>query len=240
MDSCLELYGMDWNRGLTLLLHTPGGIGNAVETIVDYLWQKFPDMEVIVPAFAMSAGTMISLASNKIVMGRQSQLGPIDPQLHIGGRFVSAQSVVEQFEKAKEEILGNSAMAAVWFPILQSIGSAGLQEARNALAYSETMVAHWLKAHMFANRDDPRGSSQKQPEFFRDASVHLSHGRRINRAEAREHNVVIEDLEDDQELQDFVLTAYHLATLIFEKTPATKIIISNKRRRWIKNLTPTS
>ena len=33
--------GMDWEKGLTLVLHTPGGSINAAETIVSYLHQKF-------------------------------------------------------------------------------------------------------------------------------------------------------------------------------------------------------
>lgn len=51
----------------------------------------------------MSAGTMISLSANKIIMGRQSQLGPIDPQMPLSGRFVSAQSIIDQFEEAKKK-----------------------------------------------------------------------------------------------------------------------------------------
>lgn len=55
------MFGMDWNKGLTLVLHTPGGVTNAAETLVAYLRSKFNYIEVIVPTFAMSAGTMISL-----------------------------------------------------------------------------------------------------------------------------------------------------------------------------------
>ncbi len=73
------MFGMDCSKGLTLILHTPGGITNAAESVVAYLYSKFEEIEVIIPAFAMSAGTMISLAADKIIMGRQSQLGPIDP-----------------------------------------------------------------------------------------------------------------------------------------------------------------
>jgi len=76
-------------------------------------YSQFSYIEVIVPTYAMSAGTMISLASNKIIMGRQSQLGPIDPQMPIGGRYVSAQSIVDQFEKAKEEISADPKVANV-------------------------------------------------------------------------------------------------------------------------------
>ena len=59
------MYGMDWDKGLTLILHTPGGLVNAVDTVVSYLHSKFDYIESIVPTFAMSAGTMIALATNK-------------------------------------------------------------------------------------------------------------------------------------------------------------------------------
>jgi ClpP class serine protease len=68
--SCM--YGMQWDQDLTLLMHTPGGVTNSTETIVSYLRSKFKSIEVIVPTFAMSAGTMISLAADKIILGRQS------------------------------------------------------------------------------------------------------------------------------------------------------------------------
>ena len=63
------MHGMTWSKNLTLLLHTPGGVTNAAETLVAYLRSKFTDIEVIIPTYAMSAGTMISLAANRIVMG---------------------------------------------------------------------------------------------------------------------------------------------------------------------------
>ena len=100
------IYGMDCQRGLSLILHTPGGRPDAAESIVAYLRSKFPTIEVIVPALAMSAGTMIGLGTDRLVMGRQSQLGPIDPQMGFGGgRSVSARAVVEQFERARDEVL---------------------------------------------------------------------------------------------------------------------------------------
>ena len=52
------MFGMDWNKGLTLVLHTPGGVTNAAETLVAYLRSKFDYIEVIVPTFAMSAVSM--------------------------------------------------------------------------------------------------------------------------------------------------------------------------------------
>jgi hypothetical protein len=232
------MYGMDWNKGLTLILHTPGGVTNAAETLVAYLWSKFQYLEVIIPTYAMSAGTMISLACDRIVMGRQSQLGPIDPQLPIGGLYVSARAIVEQFERAKSEILSDLTLAHVWAPILQSVGPALLQEAQNALEYGETMVAKWLAGRMFRGSTDAVQLAKATAAHFNDASKHKSHGRRIDREEARRNNVAIDDLEDSQELQEAVLTAYHIATILFEKGPATKFLVSDANRTWFKNIAP--
>jgi hypothetical protein len=233
--SCM--YGMQWDRGLTLLLHTPGGVTNAAETIVEYLHSKFTNIEVIVPTFAMSAGTMISLASDKIVMGRPSQLGPIDPQMPIGGKYVSARGIVDQFEMAKKDISGNVVLAHAWAPILQSLGPSLLVEAQNALDYGERMVSEWLCKRMLAGltEGERQSKSQELAKFFNDAANHKSHGRRIGREEARSHGVVVEDLEDDQDLQEEVLTAYHVATICFEQTPLAKMLWSNHGQQWMKN-----
>ena len=229
------MYGMTWTKNLTLVLHTPGGVTNAAETIVAYLRSKFADIEVIVPTYAMSAGTMISLAANRIVMGRQSQLGPIDPQFVAGQRAQSARAVVDQFEEAKKEIFKNAAAAGVWFPILQTIGPALLQESRNALEYGERMVAEWLENYMFAGKQNAKDLAGKAAAHFNDAASHKSHGRRIDRDEARLQELDVEDLETSQELQEAVLTLYHLATITFEKGPASKVFHSDLDAMFVKN-----
>jgi hypothetical protein len=229
------LYGLDCTSGLTLLLHTPGGVPNAAETIVAYLRSKFPYVEVIVPTYAMSAGTMISLSANRIIMGRQSQLGPIDPQFIFRERALSARAIVDQFEQAKKEVVGNLALAHVWAPVLQTIGPALLQEALNALDYGQKMVARWLEQYMFAGRADAHRLAAVVAAYFNDAGIHKSHGRRIDREEARKQELNIADLEDDQKLQERVLTAYHIATIGFQQGPATKVIACDSDRLYVKN-----
>lgn len=44
------------------------------------------------------------------------------------------------------------------------------------------------------------------------------------------HGVIIENLEDDHRLQDDVLTAYHIVTLLFEKTAFTKMLWADTGR----------
>lgn len=74
------VYQLDRDRGLDLVLHTPGGDPAATESLVNYLHSMFPDnIRAIVPQLAMSAGTMVACACKEIVMGKHSSLGPIDP-----------------------------------------------------------------------------------------------------------------------------------------------------------------
>lgn len=229
------MYGMDWSKGLTLILHTPGGVTNSTETIVSYLRSKFSDIEVIVPTYAMSAGTMISLSADRIIMGRQSQLGPIDPQLPANGKFVSSLAIMDQFSRAKKEIKSDLELAHLWAPILPSLGPALLQEAQHAIQYSEKIVEEWLHRYMFSSLADSKIRAASTAKYFSQGSDKKSHGRRIDREEAREQGLIIEDLEASQPLQDAVLSAYHLMTILFEKSPALKMLENDNGKRWVKN-----
>jgi ClpP class serine protease len=92
---------LDKKKGLDLILHTPGGDLAATESIVDYLHSIFgKDIRAVIPQISMSGGTMIAFSCKEIMMGKQSNLGPIDPQ--IGG--VPCQGVLDEFEQAKNDI----------------------------------------------------------------------------------------------------------------------------------------
>lgn len=69
---------------LDLMLHTLGGDVDAAEKIAGLLLKTVGsdgELRVIVPDCAKSAGTLISLAAQSIVMSDTSELGPIDPQI---------------------------------------------------------------------------------------------------------------------------------------------------------------
>lgn len=94
---------------LDLIIHSSGGSSEAAEQIVSYLRQKYSHIRVIVPLYAMSAATMIACAADEIVMGRQSALGPIDPQFLTGTGPMPAHAIVKEFELAVEQIKKDSA-----------------------------------------------------------------------------------------------------------------------------------
>lgn len=109
------IHGMDRRKGLDLVLHTPGGGIAATESLTTYLKKMFGnDIRALVPQIAMSAGTMLALSCNSIVMGKQSSLGPIDPQI----QGIPADVVVTEFARAYDEIKQDITKAHVWGPIL--------------------------------------------------------------------------------------------------------------------------
>lgn len=234
------IHGMDYDKGLTLLLHTPGGVTTAAESFVAYMRSKFPEVEVIVPTFAFSAGTMIATGCDRIWMGRQSQLGPIDPQMPMPstGRFVSAQAIVAQFDKATSDIKADPDTALAYAPILQTMGPALVQEARVSLRYSQDTVASWMAKYMFKAEADPAAKAKAAARFLNDRDTHLDHSRRIDRDQARAQDLVVFDLEDNQALQEAVLTAYHLMTILFERTTFSKVMYTHLGQSWLKNWAP--
>lgn len=60
---------------------------------------------------------MISLASDVITLGRQSQLGPIDPRLLVGNQWHSARAIREAFIQARTDIEKNTNLAHLWAPM---------------------------------------------------------------------------------------------------------------------------
>ena len=66
---------------ISLILYTVGGSTSAAWNLVNLLRMFCDDFEVIAPGKCMSAGTLISLGANRIVMTKQATLGPIDPSL---------------------------------------------------------------------------------------------------------------------------------------------------------------
>lgn len=170
-----RVHGHDFKRNFLLILHTPGGMAEAAQTIVDYLRSKFSAIEVLVPAYAMSAGTMIALGCDRIFMGRQSQLGATDPQLIVGQRSFSAHSIIEQFEEAKREISANPFLAQAWVPVLRSFGPALLQEARKSISYGQSLVQDWLSKYIFSRRPEPDADAKRFANYF-GGSQHGRHG----------------------------------------------------------------
>ena len=235
-----DIHGlMEVNRevdgpALDIILHSPGGQAEATDSIVRYLRSRFEDIRVFVPLAAMSAATMWALAADRIVMGKHSQLGPIDPQLLTPQGAFPARAILDQFEKARRAVAENPASVGAYLPMLQQYGPALLQICENAEALAERLVADWLRAYMFRGHENAEEMAQRTAHWFNDHQVHRSHGLGIGRDAAREHDVVVDDLEDDAELQDLVLTIFHITSISLGQGGLVKIIENHLGRRFLQ------
>jgi ClpP class serine protease len=80
---------------LDLIVHTPGGLVLAAEQIARALHRHRGEVSVMVPHYAMSGGTVIALAADRILTAPSAVLGPVDPQI---GQYPAA-SILAAVEK---------------------------------------------------------------------------------------------------------------------------------------------
>ncbi len=226
MNSFMSVFhGLDKNKGLDLILHTPGGEVPATEAIVSYFHSMFgTNIRCFVPQLAMSAGTMIACGCKEIVMGKQSSLGPFDPQL----RGVPAYGLLAEFNQAALEIKNNPEKIPLWQVIVSKYHPTFITECQNAIFMSSEIVEKWLENVMFVNEHDAEKKARKIVDKLNNHKDTKNHARHINYKTALSYGLKIKQLEDDNELQDIVLTLHHAYIELFNQTKINKIIENQK------------
>lgn len=213
---------MDRSKGLDLILHTPGGDPHATESIVKYLRAMFKnDIRVIVPHMAMSAGTMIACSAKEIVMGHQSSLGPIDPQFPGG---IPAYNVKSEFEEAKEDLQNNPNTAQYWAIKLQQYPAAFMKSAIDAIELSNILIEEWLSTNMF--NPSEKEKVDRIVNFLNEHENSKTHSRHFDIETCKRIGLKILQLEDDNTLQDYVLSVHHSAIIALQSSAIEKMIRS--------------
>jgi ATP-dependent protease ClpP protease subunit len=224
------IHKLDRKKGLDLILHTPGGDLAATESIVDYLYSMFgTNIRAIVPQICMSAGTMIALSCNEIMMGKQSNLGPIDPQ--IGG--VPCQGVLDEFEQAKSDIKGNPNSAPLWQVIIAKYHPTFLGTCQKSIEWSEKLAEVWLARNMCI---DNAAMAKKILKEFSDHKTNKSHARHISKDKCKEIGLCIVDMEADNELQDLILTVHHSFMHTFTQATAVKVVENHNGIAYVEHV----
>ena len=216
--------GLDKTKGLDLVLHTPGGVTTATEAIVKYLRKCFNnDIRVIVPHMAMSAGTMIACSAKEIIMGKESSLGPIDPQY----RNVPAEGVIEEFNRAVREIQVNPQKALIWKEIISQYRPTFLGECQYAIDLSRNLVTEWLTTCMFKNSKHRDAKVNKIVNGLATHSFSKLHDKHYDFADCKKIGLKVVALEKDSTLQDLVLSIHHSYVLSAYVLPGTLKYIEN-------------
>ena len=172
----------------------------------------------------MSAATMIACAADEIIMGKQSAIGPIDPQIFFGNHSAPAQSLLDDFEKAKEEVSSNPNLAPLWVSKMRDYPPGIFNICENTINVAKEKVTTWISQYMFKKRKGSREDAEKIAEWLGDANFHRTHGHPISYDEALRRGLKVSRLEDDNKLQDLVMSIFHATSMTFVSTPCVKII----------------
>ncbi|HET8964250.1 MAG TPA: hypothetical protein VFM99_10145 [Chitinophagales bacterium] len=226
----LNIHGMDRSKGLDLILHTPGGDLAATESLVEYLHCMFGnDIRAIIPQISMSAGTMIALSCKEIMMGKQSNLGPIDPQMG----NIACQGVIAEFDKAKEDIKANPQSALLWTSIIGKYHPTFLGSCQQAIDWSQKLAEEWLGRNMCASDISKVAKILKE---FSDHQEQKSHSRHISLRKCKDVGLNIIDMEADNMLQDLILSAHHAYAHSFSNSTAVKVVENHLGIAYIENI----
>lgn len=212
---------LDKTKGLDLILHTPGGAVSATESIIDYLHAVFgEDIRAVIPQMAMSGGTMIACSCKEILMGKHSSLGPADPQIY----GIPAKTAIEEFELAKKEIEENPKSTPFWTILLDKYPANFLFECKNSMEWTKDILEKSLKYSMFKNKEDKTIDKIVYELILGDATK--SHSRNLSPEKCMEIGLKIKYIEEDEELQDLILSVHHACISYFNSVNVGKIYMN--------------
>lgn len=191
-------------KRIILYLYTRGGDTAAAWNIVNLLRMYCDELVVVVPHKAHSAGTMICLGANKIIMTKQATLGPIDPSLNTPlnpknplrqnlTMPVSVEAVKGYVNFAKDElgIKDGKSLSNIMEKLSEYIHPLVLGQVFRSRAQIQMLAKKLL-----VNQVENRKSVKAIIEFL--CSESGSHDYTINRREAKEMSLKVEKPTDEQ------------------------------------------
>lgn len=190
-DMLRDVGGNDY---IFLMLDSPGGDAETALRVIRLYRQTNESYKTIVPDRAKSAATQICLGSNQIFMGRNSELGPIDPLIRFRNQRVRAKTILnavgnlstweQEWDMSPTAI---RAIAANFDPHL-------IQQAEDSIEYIEERASEIAQGMIDDGVSDP---DQEARNIVNDLMEARTHGRSINIEEAEDIGLNIYDLRPD-------------------------------------------
>jgi hypothetical protein len=130
---------------LVIILNTSGGSAEEVERIVRIIRTHYEEVYFVVPDIAMSAGTILCMSGDKIFMDYTSSLGPIDPQVPVGDKWVPAMGYLDEVE----QLLAKKQLTPGEYHLLENQDIALLNLYKKAEELSISLLEKWLVKYKF-------------------------------------------------------------------------------------------
>jgi len=217
----LESYA-NRKKSIAIILDTNGGVVEVVERIVEAIRHHYSDVTVIVPDRAMSAGTILALSANRIMMDYFSCLGPIDPQIEKDGKLVPALAYLSQFERLNKKA-EQGGLTTAEYALLSKLDLGELYQFEQARELSIELLRKWLSTFKFkdwkqteTNKHDvteemKRERAQSIADQLNNTERWHSHGRGIDmNSLTNELHLKIDDYSKDSALTKAVREYYEL------------------------------
>jgi hypothetical protein len=231
------------SENVDVIVVTPGGSGEQVAKFVDKLRRKFKHVSFIIPDMAMSAGTILAMSGDEIIMTANSYIGPIDPQVrNRDGQFVPAQAINTLIkdiqERGQAAIAGNQQPQWTDLQILRQLDPKEIGSAISWSNYSIELVENYLFDYKFKTWKnhsngqpvtdvEKRARAKKIASDLCDHSAWKSHKRGITREVAWEVcKLKINHSEDTPGLDRAIRRFSTLMYWFFENSIAYKAFIS--------------
>lgn len=179
------------------------------------------------PGYAKSAGTIMAMAADEILMGPNSGLGPIDAQIFYQGKRFSADALIEGMEKIKKEVEQSGNLNRAYIPILQQISPGELQNAENALTFAKILVTQWLAQFKFrtwethsstgkaVTDDEKKKRAEEIAEQLCNHRFWKTHARSIKLDDLEGMRLKITNYAKTPDLEDAILRYYTLLQMTF-------------------------
>lgn len=237
----------DLLRGVTadsldFYLETPGGSAEAAEEIVRSIRKQFSHVAFLVSGEAKSAGTIMVLSADEIMMTATGSLGPIDAQVRIGRSRVSAYDYVEWINNKRKEAAKKGSLNPFDAIMIAQISPGELSGVNHSLEYAKDLVREWLVKYKFQKwtetetRKLPVTELMKQKratEIARDLAKHSrwrSHGRSLKADDLRQIGLRITSVEANASLAEVVYRIQTVCRIILESSTAYKLFATEREK----------
>lgn len=233
---------------LCIMLETPGGYIETVKRLVDVMRRHYKHVSFVIPDYAYSAGTVLALSGDEILMDYYSILGPIDPQVpdEGGGTLLPGAGYLAKFRELVDEI--NAARAkdpkakgAELNYLIKRFEPAKLFHIEQAIEHGQALIEEWLPKYKFKSWTTTRSGKKVTPSMRRqrakdvakvlgDASKWHSHGRGISmqELEAEDIKLQIQDFGKDNDLSMHIRNYHGLAVDFAAKQGIQSFIHSSR------------
>ncbi len=205
LNKQLEKFGKC--KKISLFLYTSGGDMLAPIRIVKLIRNHCDDFEVLIPYKAHSAGTLICLGADKIVMGKLGELTPVDPSTghpfnpqnpnnHQKKLEISVEDLNSYFLFAKEKAgVKDDQMNEVYKLLVDKLHPLSIGNAYRAYRMSKMLTERLLSLHVNIEQE-----KEKVKKIVKEITGDITiHAYPIDRGEAEDMGLKVETPDEETE-----------------------------------------